>query len=584
MEKTNSKKKPKYELTDLSISERDKIIDTIKETIVPKEPFEQEELLKELSIDTNCKISGLKKQLKKEIEIEKNNKEKLESKSKRLTREAKKSMIENTKKSGSIKDLFLTYIFLKDKREAEELIAKEIEKKNHIYSLKNDNKPEVWIYKNGIYSPNGISEIKIQIRNILESSYHESIIKEIIAKIQTDTMIDTDEFLKKIHDKKNINLLPMQNGIFNLETKKIIPFDPSYIFLNKLPISYNPKATCPNIEKHFKAILNKEEEINLLYEIIGFCFWKDYFIEKAIIFEGDGRNGKSKTQELIRRLVGVENCCAVPVSEITEDSFSVSVLFGKMINLAGDLSNIEMKETGLLKRSIGRDVLSCKRKFMNNLDFINYAKHIFSCNELPKVYDMTKGFWERWVIIKFKNEFVQKTDWDKLSESDKKIKKLIDTEIINKITTTEELEGLFIKALTGLDTIRKNKEFSYSTSSNEIKRFWKSKSDSFLVFAEENIEKGEDGNYITKQEVRNIYHSYCQKHKVKGASDKAIKVILEENFGVSEDRNYIPTDIKINDKIQYKQEYIWLGIKWKDNSEFLNQLKVITKAKKEGKL
>lgn len=507
-----------------------------------------------------------------------------ESKTTRLTREAKNSLLEKTKKSGSIRDLFLTYLFLKDKREAEELIAKEIEKKNHIYTLKNDNKLEVWIYKDGIYSPNGISEIKVQIRDILLSAYYETIVKEIISKIETDTMIDSDEFLKKIHNRKNISLLPMQNGIFNLETKKIIPFDPSYVFLNKLPISYNPKAICTNIEKHFKAILNKEEEINLLYEIIGFCLWKDYFIEKAIIFEGDGRNGKSKTQELIRRLMGVENCCAVPVSEISEDSFSVAVLFGKMVNLAGDLSNIEMKETGLLKRSIGRDLLSCKRKFMNNIDFVNYAKHIFSCNELPKVYDTTKGFWERWIMIKFNNEFVQKTDWEKLSESEKKTKKLIDPEILNKITSQEELEGLFIKALQGLDTIRKNKEFSYSISSEDNKRYWKSKSDSFKIFSEETIVKSDDLDYITKQEVRNKYHSYCEKYKVRGASDKAIKVILEESFGVSEDRNLIPTGIKFDDKMQYKQEYIWLGIKWNKESDFLIQLDIENKAKKQGKL
>ena len=234
-----------------------------------------------------------------------NKKKPIESKTKRLTREAKESFLSEAKSSGNIKDLFLTYLYLKDKREAEELIAKEIEKNNYIFTLKNDQQLEVWIYKEGIYIPNGISEIRIQIRNLLDSSYYETIVKEIVNKIQLDTMIDTDEFLKKVHNKDNIHLLPMQNGIFDLKTKTIKPFTPSLIFLNKLPISYNPNATCPNIEKHFKDVLSNESEINLLYEIIGFCLWKEYFIEKAVIFEGDGRNGKSKTQELIRRLVGI---------------------------------------------------------------------------------------------------------------------------------------------------------------------------------------------------------------------------------------------------------------------------------------
>lgn len=40
----------------------------------------------------------------------------------------------------------------------------------------------------------------------------------------------------------NSDLIPLNNGIFNYKNRSFVDFDPSYVFIEKLPISYNPKA------------------------------------------------------------------------------------------------------------------------------------------------------------------------------------------------------------------------------------------------------------------------------------------------------------------------------------------------------
>ena len=447
----------------------------------------------------------------------------------------------------------LTLLAVKKRGQATELLVERIERQHKIYTTRNDNKTEMWIYNNGVYVPHGKSFVKEYCRRILGQAFNTHICNEVINKIEADTFIDSDEFFK-IEYKDEI---PVENGILNIKTRDLNPFNPKKIFFNKLPIRYDPDEDCPNIHKHLRDVLKSEDDVEVIYEIIGFCLYKDYFLEKMMMFVGDGRNGKGKTIDLIRRFLGVENCASVPLSSLNEDSFCVGELFGKMVNLAGDLSNTSLKQTGMLKQTTGRDLIGAKRKFLTDLKFINHAKHVFACNQLPKVYDMSEGFWDRWVLFEFPYKFVPQSEYDQLTEEDKKGKKILDPQHIDRISTQQELNGLLNRALDGLDRILINKEFSYSRGSDEIKKFWIRKSDSFIAFCMDNLEEANDGT-ITKAELRKAYHNYCTQHRVKGCSDKAMAITLQEIFGVVENR-------VTRDQIL---TYQWDGIKFQEGSKY----------------
>jgi len=447
----------------------------------------------------------------------------------------------------------LTLLAIKKRGEATELLVERIEKLNHIYTTRNDNNTEVWIYNNGVYVPHGKSFIKEYCRRILGQAFNTHICNEVINKIEADTFIDGDDFFKI--DYKNE--VPIENGILNILTRDLNPFNPKKIFFNKLPLKYDPNAECPNIDKHLRDVLKSEDDVNVIYEIIGFGLYKDYFLEKMFMFTGDGRNGKGKTIDLIRRFFGIENCASVPLSSLNEDNFCVSELFGKMVNLAGDLSNTSLKQTGMLKQTTGRDLIGAKRKFLTDLKFINHAKHIFACNQLPKVYDMSEGFWDRWVLFEFPYKFIPQSEFDSLDEKERINKKILDPQHIDRISTQQELNGLLNRALDGLDRILINKEFSYSKGSSDVKKFWIRKSDSFIAFCLDNLEESHEVT-ITKADLRKAYHNYCNHHKVRGCSDKAIAISLQEIFGVIESRKYLDGVTTLS----------WDGIKFKDSSKY----------------
>lgn len=451
---------------------------------------------------------------------------------------------ENIKKE--ILFTFLSCIKDKELGSATEIIVEYILKNNYIITSKDDEKTEMWIYKDGVYIPQGKSEVKQIMRDLLKSVYNSFYYNQVITKLEADTMQDIDSFFNNI----NINEIPVKNGILNLFTRELKPFSPEKIFFNKLPVEYNPSAKCPQIEKFLDDVLSKEDDKDVFYELGGFCLYKEYKFEKAFMLLGDGRNGKDKTLELIKRTIGIENCCSVPLSSIVPDSFIISEFFGKMVNVAGDIDNRDLKDTGTFKGLTGRSIQTAPRKFQKPITFVNYAKFIFACNNLPMVYDTSKGFWDRWILLEFPYTFVTKKELE--DATDKKMLKIRDESIIEKISTPEELSGLLNKFLDGLDKLIQFKEFSTTKGSEEIKNFWIRKSNSAMAFCLDMIEESYD-SYIPKKDFRKKYSDYCKKHKVIVKSDYVIKKSLEELYGA----------VESNKNVLNQYDRVWEGIKWK---------------------
>jgi len=443
----------------------------------------------------------------------------------------KKEITEDKTYSNLQKKVFL--LLLQNERDkATELIVKEIEKNNYIYTTKDDLKSEMWIYQNGIYTPQGKSFIKEICRKVLNEAFTTHLANNVIGKIEADTYIDHDIFFKSNYPTE----IPLENGVLNIITKELTSHSPNKIYFNKLPIEYDPSTECPNIIRHLKKVLKDEGDIPVMLELFGYLLLKEYKIEKAFMFIGFGRNGKSKTVELMKRFIGVENCSSLPLRAVNEESFSLSELFGKMANLSADLSKTDLKDTGMIKALIGRDLIQAKRKFLRDLNFVNYAKMVFAANELPKIYDTTDGFWTKWVLIEFPYIFVTKKVFNSLNEEKEKFR-IMNPDIIEEITTPEELSGLLNLALEHLDNLLKNKDFSYSKGTKEVKDMWIRKSDSFTAFCFDNLIEDYNGK-ISKKELRRKYYEYRKKHNVPGCSEKAIKITLDNMFGVSESQQW----------------------------------------------
>jgi len=432
-------------------------------------------------------------------------------------------------KENDVKNEVITQLLFKKNREATEIIVNYILNKEYIYTTRDDEHSEMWIYREGIYVPQGKTYLKELIREILGDGYTTYLTNEVINKIESETYIEQDTFF----NIKYKNKIAVMNGILILSEGKLEPFNPKEIYFNKLPIKYDKTKDCPTIKKHFENVLHHKEDIPVLQELFGYLLYKDYCIEKAFMFTGNGRNGKGKTLELMKRFLGIDNCSNIPLQQIETDNFALGEFFNKLANLGGDISSNALKDTGAFKNLTGRDLISASRKFKTRVNFTNYAKLIFCANELPITYDITPAFFNRWVLLNFPHTFISEQEINKMDESERKNYKIADKNIIDRLSDKDELSGLLNWALEGIKRLLEQEDFSYSKSISEVKSQWLRLSNSATAFVMDELEE-QYGFLIPKEKFRYKYSEYCKKNRLKPVGDKTLKNMLLINYGVWE--------------------------------------------------
>ncbi|GAI75240.1 unnamed protein product, partial [marine sediment metagenome] len=279
---------------------------------------------------------------------------------------------------------------------------------------------------------------------------------EIIAHIKHSTYVRRTEFNK---EKWILNL---RNGLYDIRSGKCSLHTREFLSTIRIPMTYDPKVECPQIQQFFTEIL-KEEDIPVIEELFGYCLIPDYRIQRAFLFTGDGANGKSTLLELLKSFIGKDNCTNLSIQVIESQRFAVASLFGKLVNLYADIPSTKMKHVGLFKMLTGGDTIGAEKKFKDAFSFTNYARLVFSTNKPPKVDEDTLAFWRRWIMINLPHKF----------EADK-----ADTEILDKLTTEDELSGLLNVALRSLKRLLQQHRYSYEPSPDEIAARYRKASDS----------------------------------------------------------------------------------------------------------
>ena len=405
------------------------------------------------------------------------------------------------------------YLVIKQRGAATEEIVKYLEN-NHVFkSTRSDTNSEIWIYREGIYENNGETFIKEKTRNILGDAHSSHLINNVVEKIRADTFISVDEFFNK--QNKHLDLLPLENGIINIRTKKIQPFTPDIYFFNKLPVKYDPLCSCTSIIAFLSEITEKQEDVETLQEMIGFCLLKDYTYEKAFMLYGTGRNGKSKFFELIKHLVGEENITSTNLSQLEDSNgFAVHNFHNKLVNIAAEVTNKALSDKGLFKSLVGRDSITANRKGKDYIQFKNYAKLLFATNKLPQPKSVSEAFWLRWVVIKFPMKFLPQKEIDAIPEGERQNVKLQNPELMDQLIDPFEMSGLLNWALEGLDRLRENKDFTFSKTVGILEQEWLRESNSLIAFIEDQMVVVWEGE-VSKATFKRDYHDYCKKYKLR---------------------------------------------------------------------
>jgi putative DNA primase/helicase len=171
-----------------------------------------------------------------------------------------------------------------------------------------------------------------------------------------------------------------------------------------LNISHDAGADCPRIQSFISQIVPDDAQATI-YEMVGYLCTADNTAQKAFLLVGDGANGKGTLLRVITKMLGKQNVSAIQLQKLATDRFAKAGLYGKLANIAGDISSERLTETSEFKGLVGGDMQTGEHKYGHAFAFTPFARHVFSINQMFESSDTGYAFLRRWVVIPFPHTF-----------------------------------------------------------------------------------------------------------------------------------------------------------------------------------
>lgn len=341
---------------------------------------------------------------------------------------------------------------------------------------------KLYIYRDGIYESG--------------DEYIEAAMIEHIPNLSRSKRQEVLSYLTLLVSKESgiadANLIAFKNGVLNIADDTFNEFSPEYIITNKIPHNYNPNAKSELLDSVMRKFSCGDESVyKLLYQAIGYCFYRRNELRKSFFLLGEKRNGKSTFLDMVATLLGEDNTANLDLCEIG-DRFRTAELTGKLANIGDDINDEWVSNTATFKKVVSGDVVTVERKGKDPFKLRSFAKFFFSANSLPRLGrgKDSKAVLDRLVIIPFDAKF---------SKEDKDY----DPFIKYKLRSEEVMEALIVNSIPALKSVLIEQAFGHCTKVEENMVEFERSNNPILEFFEEM-----DETEYLNEPIKDVYQKY----------------------------------------------------------------------------
>lgn len=256
----------------------------------------------------------------------------------------------------------------------------------------------------GIYQDVGENEgVYVTDENVLRSFFRKYDYS--ITKREEDEVIHILRLMAPRRTRcEDVDLIPVNNGIFNYKTKILEPFDPEHIFTAKSRVDYNPIATNVvihnsddntdwDVESWMNELSDDPAVVKLLWQILGAIIRPNVAWDKSAWFYSEaGNNGKGTLCELMRQLCGKGTSVSIPLSDMGKDFMLEPLIHASAIIVDENDVGTFIDKAANLKALVTHDVIQVNRKFKTPVAFRFKGFMVQCLNEMPRVKDKSDSF------------------------------------------------------------------------------------------------------------------------------------------------------------------------------------------------
>lgn len=352
--------------------------------------------------------------------------------------------------------------------------------------------------------------------------------REIISMIRNHTYKSNKELFLGFNSKKNV--VTFQNGTYYFADRNNNSYYTNHFNAEDMSTIYVPhNIPGTNLEEptktkaFLKQILEHDEEIQFIFEWLGYCLYKDLPIHSFLLLHGPGGNGKSTLIKLFERVLGAHNISNIPLDKLVENRFAGAQLENKLLNACADIKSGFFEHIEAVKEITGDDSLFVEKKGKDGYTMKTFVKLMFSCNVLPTFKERSEAVEERIIIL----PMIKKPVWN--------------INLADVLNDQEEIERIiayaisaFERVLLGRNHSLRSEAFTLSERMKKAKALWLLDSNNVHEFFTEccHDRRGERGINELASKVYREYQYFCTDNGMKAMSHKKFALELERLYGI----------------------------------------------------
>lgn len=290
----------------------------------------------------------------------------------------------------------------------------------------------------------------------------------------------------------------LKNGkILNTKTMKTRQAEKQDLALNRLDCVYDPEAEPERIEKFIKRTIDTNEGVKALQEYLGYCLkWPSSKYEKVLLILGYTDTGKSTLLDVFEEFFNGSNTTKMSFPQIgMERAFHVEKLKDSVVNFDKDMDDKEIPRKSRVKKVISNEEIHADPKGEKGYDFQPKTKFLIASNNAPDDNNATGAYYNRFLTLKATNRIDQEQK---------------ERDLVEKLTTEENMSWLLNWALEGLERLESNNMFSRELTEYETKKIWTKFGTSTDRFISDQISfKGEEERNIPTTDLFEVYEMWC---------------------------------------------------------------------------
>ncbi len=388
----------------------------------------------------------------------------------------------------------------------------------------------IWVYSDGIYVPNGDVVIDRILDQVAGDYYTLRAAKETQRKIVLRCMEEFKVF------NSNPYLFCIKNGVIDMQTGKFLEHSPEYRLTLKSPVIYDETATCPEIAAFLRNSLGSDDNILSVLDILTAKTTTMNFEYFAAAI-GEGSNGKSVLEELIRKFYGDEQIAEVEIATLTQNRFDKIQLHDKRFLINSEVAG-DIKESRTIKAISGGMRIDADQKNKNHIQFRPHCFILIDTNNPPRFADNTHGFERRLVKIDFPHKFVD----NPMKDTNEKKR---DPLILEKISLPKETSGLLNILIANGKRVFPGKKIHRRGTGKELAEEYDLQANSVAAFYDKFVEEADDMYNISTVELYGWYKKFCTKIKASPVRDRDFFGYARKHYHVRKGRQDVAGSGKI---------------------------------------